>query len=821
MRRAITRRRHRWVAVLIAALLGLLAGAPQAASEPPVAPQNPAPLEPLILVMDVSGSMSGERLANAKEAATAFIDNAAIHEKVGLFTYPGGKQKDGCYPGVFRVAPDGAYSAEDVRVAVGGLTAGGNTPTGPALEAILDYLAANNFGRGRVVLISDGEANCGETDVCAYAGVMASYGIDLEISTVSFDNTETGSAALKCLAESTGGTYTDAQNWEEAIEALRANQSFRAELEVTTPAVLIGARADIGSYFQELTVEVTPTGRQAIPNATLVMTIVGVDDSATDPQRRVWVQRPVRHLGNLPAPPASGPQVAATQRYPVRPTITANGEVQWTVTLLSNNVPIARHTGTIPAVSDAEAGPVFAEAKHVVILGDSYSSGEGAGDYTDLDHRDAQRQYCHRSPHAYGTVLFPGATMIACSGAISEHLRQPQIAKHSAGMVEAQLVQLMKDMDENGPPDLVLMTLGGNDVGFGPQVTACVLPKCTTLAEVDWSVLTTNLTNRYRDVNALVNSPNAVQLRGGRAAQIVVLPYANPVPPAVDKRSWCLGFVDVEELRLLKPFMTNTNASVEQAVSRAQDEGIPIHFAAPVQDVMSTQHHMCSEEPWVVVDRLLDRAAVGDHAKNELVHPNKAGHAAIADVLTEWSRGIEPLPLTATTSTADVRIVQVTAVRGASIAATVHGVDDTGWPTSLLWTHLEPGRPLDLNATCEKAWGKTTCFWTDRYPVWVQLKSLPQPLGAYWPDEYGMLPVVPIPLDTPPGKHTLVVRAFDDDGNPRVTEIPVRVWPEGTGRALDLAVLAGGLGLIGGALLLIGTIRSALHRKRTAVGEVS
>jgi lysophospholipase L1-like esterase len=100
-----------------------------------------------------------------------------------------------------------------------------------------------------------------------------------------------------------------------------------------------------------------------------------------------------------------------------------------------------------------------AEAQTVVnyvALGDSYSSGLGAGSYI------SSSGSCYRSTNAY-SALWAAAhsptsyVSVACSGATTSSVNSSQLSALSAGTT------------------LVSITVGGNDVGFSNIMTTCVL----------------------------------------------------------------------------------------------------------------------------------------------------------------------------------------------------------------------------------------------------------------------------------------------------------------------------------------------------------
>jgi lysophospholipase L1-like esterase/Flp pilus assembly pilin Flp len=103
----------------------------------------------------------------------------------------------------------------------------------------------------------------------------------------------------------------------------------------------------------------------------------------------------------------------------------------------------------------------------LVVLGDSFSSGEGAGDYG----AGGSSPGCHASRHAYGVRLAraldvpsdrlvvracTGATIAGLAGRYADHRQPPQLDGLDAGT------------------SLVALSIGGNDVGWGRALAACM-----------------------------------------------------------------------------------------------------------------------------------------------------------------------------------------------------------------------------------------------------------------------------------------------------------------------------------------------------------
>jgi lysophospholipase L1-like esterase len=122
-------------------------------------------------------------------------------------------------------------------------------------------------------------------------------------------------------------------------------------------------------------------------------------------------------------------------------------------TVLTVLTSAAATAGLLIASSGAASA---ASSVHYVALGDSYSSGVGAGSYT------SSSGSCDRSTNAY-SQLWANAhapasyTSVACSGATTSSVISTQLSALSSSTT------------------LVSITIGGNDVGFSNIMETCAL----------------------------------------------------------------------------------------------------------------------------------------------------------------------------------------------------------------------------------------------------------------------------------------------------------------------------------------------------------
>lgn len=217
-------------------------------------------------------------------------------QQLGLWTYPGGAMLDGCPAGnwVNNLAPDQHPDATDVQAQIGLLNADGGTPTGPALRAVVDSLKIMKFAKATIVLVSDGEANCGPP-ACDVAKEVMNSGFALTVAAVAFDiANDSGLAHLECTATVTGGSYLMANDTTQLMEELEKYQYKDLKLEVDVPKTV---RA--GEVMQ-VTATVHNESQTPVHGASLLLTFD--DDSVAQhipaPQRRLHALAPGESLSH-------------------------------------------------------------------------------------------------------------------------------------------------------------------------------------------------------------------------------------------------------------------------------------------------------------------------------------------------------------------------------------------------------------------------------------------------------------------------------------------------------------------------------------------
>ena len=192
------------------------------------------PSVPVMIVLDASGSMNtedapGPRIEAAKAAVANLVGSLPAQTQVGLQVYGTGtgstdaEKAAGCTD-IKTLVPVGALDAAALKAQVGRVVAAGYTPIGNALRAAADALP--NEGPRSIVLVSDGEDTCAPPAPCDVARELKQQGIDLVVHTVGFKVDPIAREQLSCIAEATGGTYSDADDATQLNTALETKVDY-------------------------------------------------------------------------------------------------------------------------------------------------------------------------------------------------------------------------------------------------------------------------------------------------------------------------------------------------------------------------------------------------------------------------------------------------------------------------------------------------------------------------------------------------------------------------------------------------------------------
>ena len=284
----------------------------------------------------------------------------------------------------------------------------------------------------------------------------------------------------------------------------------------------------------------------------------------------------------------------------------------------------------------------------MVVLGDSYTSGEGAENYFEGTNDSSVENKCRRAPTAYGPLLLDllepapdGLVFVACSGAKARHITNDAQYKGEPPGSEAGLDQLA-NVEQRRAQDgfdisTVLIGLGGNDAGFGEVVQTCIMPgDCSELAHTWLNKLNgvgERLELTYREIRA----------QFGESVTYVAVLYPVPIGPAGCPQS---NFT-ADEHRSLHAFTTSLNDIVAAAATR---EGF--HVLTDTADALA-DNGICLGDGVLGVNYLtpgqeigaLENAANPQNWFHNSMHPNERGHRLLAEAAARWFERERPGPI--------------------------------------------------------------------------------------------------------------------------------------------------------------------------------
>lgn len=159
-----------------------------------------APEQRYVLIIDRSGSMQGNKMAQALVGSTWWADNARTNDRLGVVSFATTARTD-----IGLTTITGPADRANVRNAVNSILAGGQTAIGDGLrQGLNEILGAGQRAATQVmVLLTDGLHNRGE-DPNAVLPDLAANGV--RVYTIGV-GPSIDSSLLQAIATATGGTY--------------------------------------------------------------------------------------------------------------------------------------------------------------------------------------------------------------------------------------------------------------------------------------------------------------------------------------------------------------------------------------------------------------------------------------------------------------------------------------------------------------------------------------------------------------------------------------------------------------------------------------
>ncbi|MEQ8842205.1 MAG: SGNH/GDSL hydrolase family protein [Acidimicrobiales bacterium] len=310
------------------------------------------------------------------------------------------------------------------------------------------------------------------------------------------------------------------------------------------------------------------------------------------------------------------------------------------------------HTGG-PAPDPAVDAPAVLAA-----FGDSYLSGDGIGSFYEDTNTAGRRDLsargineCRRSEFAYSPLVaadrglelaFYGCSgALATTGATGVLSAEDEAVEFESNSVYGQLLRWEVERGNDNDPELVLLSLGGNDAGFAKIGAACFLPgSCDNALDASSTPALEGVTAR---------AATAI----GRARElfptspIVVVAYPQMFGPDADACGGQVPFNGTETIALRK-FVEALNRAVGLAVADVGGDQV-VHFTAAAAAYEGARFCELGADGTLVApdairalafqptegDDLLDRLSPVKIIHNTF-HPTRLGHELMAAELVAF-----------------------------------------------------------------------------------------------------------------------------------------------------------------------------------------
>jgi len=257
---------------------------------------NPDVRVSVVLVIDVSGSMAGQPLADAKVAAARFLDHLSAQDRAAVIAFADKTNLDAIDP-----AREAAFTSDKPTLykLIDSLQASGGTPLYDAAYKAIQLVTPETIGNRAVILLTDGrDADPGSKVASAETPIQSATRANIPVFTIGLGN-QIDRGYLERLARLTGGTYQEAPDSAQFAamfqtvgdllkqqyrltytSGLKADgQKHRVEVIVNQAGRTAQAEAEFGPLGTAVPVEPAPVTSES--SATIAPTIAHASAAAT------------------------------------------------------------------------------------------------------------------------------------------------------------------------------------------------------------------------------------------------------------------------------------------------------------------------------------------------------------------------------------------------------------------------------------------------------------------------------------------------------------------------------------------------------------
>lgn len=296
-----------------------------------------------------------------------------------------------------------------------------------------------------------------------------------------------------------------------------------------------------------------------------------------------------------------------------------------------------------------------------IALGDSFSSGEGAGNYyeaTNFYTDENNFNLCHQSRISYSDLLNKWLApdwydSVACSGAKmndvvytqgeeSDYVKFGSSENGPQARDPAEDDAFLSTVKENlrpgyipqlsllqaNPATVSTISIGGNDIGFGAIVTKCVTNADCYNTESERRTLASTIDQK---IPLLANTFSVLKRNmSGFDPHLYVIGY----PKIFNENTGCNGYMTQSERQFANHLVDYLNAAIKIAAMQAAAQYIDVSDAF-IDYQAEQDFRLCGNGPQAVNGLIVDVKNASDTQKLQQYfassfHPNQLGHVLLA-----------------------------------------------------------------------------------------------------------------------------------------------------------------------------------------------
>lgn len=284
----------------------------------------------------------------------------------------------------------------------------------------------------------------------------------------------------------------------------------------------------------------------------------------------------------------------------------------------------------------------------IVGLGDSFVSGEGAGDYVPAT--DRRGNFCHRSRAAtiaqtsLPGVRNPARVNLACAGASTADVRLGGHRRYGEAPQAEQLRAVARRYDVR----LVVLTVGVNDIGYANLAYDCVVaylrlgPRCqdtwTPIVRTRLRAAAPRIAQNVRDIQSVLRAAGY----GRDDYTLVLQSYASPVTGDIRYGTASRGVfgcpVRDDDGNWAKNWVAGQFSATFARIAATRSVRY-LDLAPAFRGREACARGISRYQEWsrgVTVDLTGVRHGLGMNVLQQSAHPNARGYAQLADCLSAF-----------------------------------------------------------------------------------------------------------------------------------------------------------------------------------------